>query len=161
MHNSKFLKAGTFTFLMVTAGSLLPIANAQTGPGMGTSGSKGEMNKPMPMMMGSGTDKGMEKGMEKSMDMKPMMMDMQQKMTAIKSSGNVDTDFAMMMRVHHQSAITMAEAELQNGKDPQMRVMAKDIIRAQKNEIAAFDKFLAKRGAADMKMGNSGMQMKK
>ena len=80
---------------------------------------------------------------------------------AMKSTGNVDVDFAMMMRVHHQSAISMAEAELQNGKDPQMRAMAKDIIRAQKKEIAVFDKFLAKRGDAGMKMGEPGMPMKK
>ena len=80
---------------------------------------------------------------------------------AMKSSGNVDVDFAAMMRVHHQSAVTMAEAELQNGKDPQMRAMAKDIIRAQKKEIAAFDKFLARRGAAGIKMGEPSMQMKK
>lgn len=102
------------------------------------------------------------KPMPKSgMDMKPMMTDMQDKMMAMKSTGNVDVDFAMMMRVHHQSAITMAEAELQNGKDPQMRAMAKDIIRAQKKEIAVFDKFLAKRGDAGMKMGEPGMPMKK
>ena len=69
----------------------------------------------------------------------------------MKPSGNVDIDFAMMMREHHQSAITMAEAELQNGKDPQMRVMAKDIIYAQKKEIAVFDKFLAKQGVQGMK----------
>ena len=86
---------------------------------------------------------------------------MQQKMSTMKSSGNVDVDFAMMMRVHHQSAITMAEAELQNGKDPQMRVIAKDIIRAQKKEIAVFDKFLAKRGEQGMKMGGPAMQMNK
>jgi len=56
------------------------------------------------------------------------------------------------MRVHHQSAITMAEAELQNGKDPQMRAMAKNIIRAQKKEIAVFDKFLAGHDDAGMKL---------
>ena len=123
----------------------MPLANAQTGPATGMGG----MNKPMPMM----TDKGM--------DMKPMMMDMQDKMSSMKSSGNTDVDFAMMMRVHHQSAITMAEAELQNGKDPQMRGMAKDIIRAQKKEIAAFDRFLAKRGGSGMKMGEPGTEMKK
>lgn len=86
------------------------------------------------------------------MDMKSMMADMNEKMTMMKPSGNVDVDFAMMMRVHHQSAITMAEAELQNGKDPQMRAMAKNIINAQKKEIAVFDKFLAKQGAQGMKM---------
>ena len=80
------------------------------------------------------------------------MLDMHEKMKAMKPTGNTDVDFATMMRVHHQSAITMAEAELQYGKDPQMRVMAKDIIRAQKNEIAVFDKFLATRGDPATKM---------
>ena len=37
----------------------------------------------------------------------------------------------------------MAEAELRDGKDPQMKKMAKAIIAAQKKEIAMFDKFLA------------------
>jgi uncharacterized protein (DUF305 family) len=111
-----------------------------------------EIVKPMPKM-------GMD--MKQGMDMKPMMTDMQDKMMAMKATGNVDVDFAAMMRIHHQSAITMAEAELQNGKDPQMRAMAKDIIRAQKKEIAAFDKFLAKRGVADMKMSEPAMPMKK
>ena len=90
-----------------------------------------------------------------------MMTDMQDKMSAMKPSGNMDVDFAMMMRMHHQSAITMAEAQLQNGRDLQMRAMAKDIIRAQKKEIAAFDKFLAKREAQGMKMNDSAMPMKK
>ena len=85
------------------------------------------------------------------MDMKSRMAGMNEKMAMMKPSGNVDIDFAMMMREHHQSAITMAEAELQNGKDPQMRVMAKDIIYAQKKEIAVFDKFLAKQGVQGMK----------
>lgn len=129
----------------------MPFANAQTGPGMGMSGMsgmKGDTNKPMPM-----------KG--RGMDMKSMMMDMEGKMSAMKPSGNTDVDFAMMMRMHHQSAITMAEAELQNGKDPQMRVLAKDIIYAQKKEIAIFDKFLAKRGDPGMKMGEPAMKSTK
>ena len=84
--------------------------------------------------------------MKQGMDMRPMMSDMHDKMMAMQSTGNVDVDFAMMMKVHHQGAITMAEAQLSNGKDAQMRVMAQDIIRAQKKEIAVFDKFLAKRG---------------
>ena len=112
--------------VLATAMHALP-AQAQSGAAMEMGGMKGEATK-------------------------PMMMDMQDKMSAMKPSGNVDVDFAMMMRVHHQSAITMAEAELQNGKNAQMRVMAKDIIRAQKKEIAAFDKFLAKHGDAGMKM---------
>ena len=133
----KYNSLQSLTLLALAAFISMPLAYAQSGTAMGMSGMKGDM------------------------DLKPMMMDMQDKMSAMKSSGNVDVDFAMMMRVHHQSAISMAEAELQNGKNPQMRVMAKDIIRAQKKEIAAFDKFLEKRGEKGMKMGDPAMQMKK
>ena len=80
----------------------------------------------------------------KSMDMKGMMKDNNDKMSAIKMTGNTDVDFAMMMRIHHLGAIDMAQAELRDGKDPQMKKMAKAIIAAQKKEIAQFDKFLAK-----------------
>ena len=132
----------SISMVALAASCLVPLANAQTAPATGMGCMKSDTKKPMSMTM--------EKGM--GMDMKPMMMDMQNKMSSMKSSGNMDVDFAMMMRLHHQSAITMAEAELQNGKDPQMRVMAKDIIYAQKKEIALFDKFLAKRGEAGMKM---------
>ncbi len=127
-----------------------------------------EIVKPMPGTSSAarpGTDMkqgtGMSAGMGAGMDMKPMMTDMHNSMMGMKSSGNPDVDFAMMMKIHHQGALTMAEAQLQNGKDGQMRAMAKDIIRAQKKEIAIFDKFLAKRGATDMKMGGSAMPMNK
>ena len=130
----------SFLMMALAASCAIPLANAQTAPATGMGGMKSDTNKPMTMDKGAG------------MDMKPMMMDMQDKMSAMKSSGNMDVDFAMMMRLHHQSAITMAEAELKNGKDAQMRKMAKDIIYAQKKEIAAFDKFLAKHGDSGMKM---------
>jgi len=78
--------------------------------------------------------------------MQRMMSDMQEKMSSTKMTGVPDVDFAIAMRVHHQGAIQMAQALLRDGKDPQMRVMAKDIIYAQKKEIAQLDTFLAKRG---------------
>lgn len=115
-----------------TAFAVLSVA-AQAQPGA--------MPQPMQKPDGMSAQHGMSAA---GMDMKSMMAGMNEKMAMMKSSGNVDVDFAMMMRVHHQAAVTMAEAELQNGKDPQMRVMAKDIIYAQKKEIAVFDKFLAK-----------------
>ena len=136
------------------AGLLMAAVSAQSSAPTPTDAAPpmpADIVKPMPKT-------GMD--MKQGMDMKPMMMDMQDKMSGMKSSGNVDVDFAMMMRVHHQSAITMAESELKNGKDPQMRVMAKDIIRAQKKEIAMFDKFLAKRGDGGMKMSSPAMPMK-
>ena len=133
-------------FITTTFGLCFGAVNAQPATPM-----PADIVKPMP----ADIVKPMPKAcmdMKQGMDMKPMMTDMQDKMMAMKSTGNVDVDFAAMMRVHHQSAITMAEAELQNGKDPQMRAMAKDIIRAQKKEIAAFDKFLAGRDDAGMKL---------
>lgn len=147
MKSNPIFNATRTTFTALAFGLCALTLNAQP-----TTPMPADIVKPMPKA-------GMD--MKQGMDMKPMMTDMQDKMMAMKSTGNVDVDFAAMMRVHHQSAITMAEAELQNGKDPQMRAMAKDIIRAQKKEIAAFDKFLARRGDAGMKMGEPAMQMKK
>ena len=67
-------------------------------------------------------------------------------------SGNPDVDFAAMMRIHHQGAIDMAQAELKDGKNAQIRTLAKNIIAAQKKEIAQLDKFLAAQGQSADKM---------
>ncbi len=105
-------------------------AQAQTAPAMPHSAS---------MPMGQ-----MQKGAAGSHDMKASMMmgmDGMQKMTM---SGDTDKDFAMMMKMHHQQALSMAEMEIAHGKSPEMKTMAKQIIAAQKKEIAQFDKWLAK-----------------
>jgi len=105
-------------------------AQAQTAPAMPHAAS---------MPMGQ-----MHKGAAGSSDMKASMMmgmDGMQKMTM---SGDTDKDFAMMMKMHHQQALNMAEMELAHGKSPEMKAMAKQIIVAQKKEIAQFDKWLAK-----------------
>ena len=73
---------------------------------------------------------------------KPMMDSMQQ-MQSMPMTGDMDHDFVMMMREHHQSALDMAQAELEHGKDPKIRSMAKKIITSQKKEIAQFDQWLA------------------
>ena len=82
----------------------------------------------------------------KGMDMQAMMKGHQDKVSAMKMTGNVDVDFAMMMRHHHQGAIDMAQTELREGRNAQMRKLAQDIIAAQKKEIAQLDKFLSKNG---------------
>ncbi len=68
-------------------------------------------------------------------------MDSMQKMPM---SGDTDKDFAMMMKIHHQQAVDMAKMELTHGRSPAMKAMAKQIIAAQKKEIAQFDQWLAK-----------------
>ncbi|PJX20577.1 hypothetical protein CAP48_19240 [Advenella sp. S44] len=76
-------------------------------------------------------------------DMHGSMMNMQQQMDSVKASGDIDYDFAVMMRIHHQGAVDMARMELAKGKDPQMKAMAKEIIAAQEKEIAQFDQWIA------------------
>ena len=65
-------------------------------------------------------------------------------MRNMEMSGDVDKDFAMMMKMHHQQALDMAKMEIAHGKSPEMKAMAKKIMSAQKKEIAQFDKWLAK-----------------
>ena len=73
--------------------------------------------------------------------MQRAMQRMQQGMD-MPSSGNQDVDFARMMIPHHQGAIDMAKAELADGKDPQLRQMAEEVIAAQEREIATLQAWL-------------------
>ena len=72
------------------------------------------------------------------------MQDGMKKMDAMKMTGDVDKDFAMMMKIHHQQALDMAQIEITQGKSPEMKEMAKKIISAQKKEIAEFESWLSK-----------------
>lgn len=113
---------------VMAAASLTPLAQAQPQKPAGSTA--------MPMAAAPAMSGG-------AMDMMAMTKQNNDKMASMTMTGNPDVDFAMMMKVHHQGAIDMAQAELKNGKEPQMKKMARDIIAAQKKEIAQFDKFLA------------------
>ncbi|CAG1019915.1 hypothetical protein BURC_04843 [Burkholderiaceae bacterium] len=104
-------------------------AHAQTAPAM----------SPSSMPMGQ-----MQKDTAGSHDMKASMMMGMDEMQKMPMSGDTDKDFAMMMKMHHQQALKMAEMELAQGTSREMKAMAKQIIVAQKKEIAQFDKWLAK-----------------
>lgn len=105
------------------------------------SGANAQTAKP-PMSHASMPQAGMKGAM--AGDMKHSMMAGMESMNKMTMSGNTDKDFAMMMKIHHQGALDMAEMELAHGKSPEMKAMAKRIIASQKKEIAEFDKWLAK-----------------
>ena len=86
----------------------------------------------------------MKGNMMGSADMKKSMMMNMESMQKMPMSGDTDKDFAVMMKMHHQQALNMAEFELAHGQSPAMKTMAKQIIAAQKKEIAQFDQWLAK-----------------
>jgi uncharacterized protein (DUF305 family) len=91
----------------------------------------------------SGAQSGSAPGHGSEAMHKTMMAGMTE-MQKMKMSGDTDRDFATMMRMHHQQAIEMANAQVQHGKSPELKAIAKKIIADQKKEIAQFDAWLKK-----------------
>ena len=80
-----------------------------------------------------------------SSQMHHTMTDGMQKMKAMQPTGDTDRDFAQMMKMHHQQAVEMAQAQVQHGKSPELKAMARKIIKDQQREIAQFDRWLSGR----------------
>ena len=87
---------------------------------------------------------GHMQGSSGSQEMKQAMMAGMDGMGKMQSTGDIDRDFAMMMKMHHQQAVDMANMQLAHGKSSAMKAMARQIITAQKKEIGQFDRWLAK-----------------
>jgi uncharacterized protein (DUF305 family) len=63
---------------------------------------------------------------------------------AFTFTGNADADFIRGMIPHHQGAVDMAKTVIAFGKDPQVRKLAEEIIKAQETEIALMQEWLKK-----------------
>lgn len=62
---------------------------------------------------------------------------------ALFLTGDVDFDYAANMRMHHQLAIEMSQAQIRNGKNPKLRNLANKIIAQHRKEIAILDQWMA------------------
>ena len=89
-----------------------------------------------------------------------MMDKSMQEMMQMKMTNDPDHDFASMMKMHHQSAVEMAQHVLQNGQDTMIKGMAQTMITKQKQEIEEFDKFLSSHQSAATKEDASKDLMK-
>ncbi|KAA0178769.1 DUF305 domain-containing protein [Cupriavidus gilardii] len=86
-------------------------------------------------MGGGGGDQDMHRSMAPGMN----------NMMSMQSTGDIDRDFANMMKMHHQMAIDMARTEAEKGKSPEMKRMADDIIKESQRDIRKIDQWLEQR----------------
>jgi uncharacterized protein (DUF305 family) len=71
-------------------------------------------------------------------------MDRMMKDMMVPYTGDADVDFVRGMIPHHQGAIEMAKVVLEHGKNPEIRKLAEEIVKAQEGEIAWMQEWLAK-----------------
>lgn len=72
------------------------------------------------------------------------MDEMHARMMEGMKTSDPDISFAKGMIAHHQGAIDMAQTELKYGKDPELRKLAEEIIKAQQPEIDQMQAWLEK-----------------
>ncbi|PRY34936.1 uncharacterized protein (DUF305 family) [Spirosoma oryzae] len=93
-----------------------------------------------------------------------MMKSMQSgmnKMMSMKMTGDPDHDFAMMLKEHHRSAVEMADMEIKQGRNAQVKALAGKIKASNQKEIKELDQFMSshKPQSASSKLGQKGMEI--
>lgn len=104
-----------------------------------------------PTVAQQSTSNGMMKSMQSGMN----------QMMSMKMTGDPDHDFAMMLKMHHQSAVKMSDMEIKQGKNAQVKALAGKIKTANQNEIKELTQFLSshKPQSSTSKLGQKGMEI--
>lgn len=87
---------------------------------------------------------GKKESAEKHNKLKDAMDKMMNDMMSMKMTGNMDKDFVMMMKRHHEGALTMAKDEISHGNNAMLKKMAQKMIDDQTKEIQEFQSWLDK-----------------
>lgn len=109
-------------FVGLSLGAVVATAQNTNMPGMAASGAAGQ-----------GSDALMQS-----------MMNGMKQMQGMQMSGNTDKDFAMMMKIHRQQAVDMAQIEVSSGKSAELKAMARKMMAEQKKEIGELDRLMKK-----------------
>jgi len=119
------VRLGTSVWLLLAAAGVALAQESHSGHDMSA------------MAMSEGSSAPAVKGYTEAMDK------MHETMRKIEYTGDPDVDFALGMIPHHQAAIDMARVQLEYGKDPEIRKLSEDIIKAQEGEIKQLNEWLA------------------
>lgn len=60
----------------------------------------------------------------------------------VPPSGNIDRDFVRLMRLHRQQGADMARIQLEKGKSPEARRLAREMLNQHVEDIAQLDDWL-------------------
>jgi uncharacterized protein (DUF305 family) len=130
------------TLLLATALTASPATACGCCGGGNQQAQAQSSEKPKSSCMGGMQGMGNMGGTSNMAEMDHSKMDMSG--TKPQSTGNPDVDFAKNMIPHHQGALDMAKALLKDGKDPELRKLAEDVIKAQEKEINFLNEWLKK-----------------
>lgn len=130
-----------FAFALVLGVSLAAASMAASADDNDAQSMKSMPNMKMPMDQAVATAPG-----SSTPAFQQGMANMMQGMNA-PYTGDTDADFVSHMIPHHEGAVSMAQVERMYGKDPEMRKLALEIIKAQDREIALMKRWQVKHAA--------------